>query len=118
MALIRDDYWLKLAGRERSRKDGRAEKLWTVGDSEKVGLRHERNILRERERERKRERERESASQEWEGVELMTMVEWCVSGVNDLRFIGREFDKRGEELRGDRLANLSMEETGGRERHR
>ena len=48
----------------------------------------------------------------------MTMVEWCVSGVNNLRFIGREFDKRGEELRDDRSANLSLVETGGRERHR
>ena len=41
---------------------------------------------------------RESALQGWEGVELMTVVEWCVSGAKDLRFIGREFHKRGEEL--------------------
>ena len=26
-----------------------------------------------------------------EGVELVTVVEWCVSGAKDLRFIGREF---------------------------
>ena len=63
-------------------------------------------------------RERESALQEWEGVELVTVVEWYVSGANDLRFIGREFHKRGEELRNERSANLSLEETGGRERHR
>ena len=44
----------------------------------------------------------------------MTVVEWCVSGENDLRFIGREFHKRGEELRNDRSANLSLVETGGR----
>ena len=25
----------------------------------------------------------------WEGVELVTVVEWCVSGAKDLRFIGR-----------------------------
>ena len=43
-------------------------------------------------------RERESALQGWEGVELMTVVEWCVSGTKDLGFIGREFHMRGEEL--------------------
>ena len=42
-------------------------------------LRQERNSLRER----------ESALQGQEGVELMTVVEWYVSGTNDLRFIGR-----------------------------
>ena len=42
----------------------------------------------------------------------MTVVEWCVSGAKDLRFIGREFHKRGEELRNDRSANLSLVETG------
>ena len=46
-------------------------------------LRHERNLLRER----------ESALQGWERVELMTMMEWYVSGAKDLRFIGREFIK-------------------------
>ena len=55
-------------------------------------LRHERNCLRER----------ESALQGWEGVELMTVLEWCVSRAKDLRFIGGEFHKRGEELRSDR----------------
>ena len=48
----------------------------------------------------------------------MTVVEWCVSGAKDLRFIGREFYKRGEELRGDRSANLSLVETGRRKTHR
>ena len=48
----------------------------------------------------------------------MTVVEWYVSGAKDLRFIGREFHKRGEELRNERSANLNLEETGGRERHR
>ena len=47
----------------------------------------------------------------------MTVLEWCVSGAKDLRFIGREFHKRGEALRTDRSANLSLVETGGRERH-
>ena len=63
-------------------------------------------------------REREGALQGREGVELVTVVEWYVSGANDLRFIGREFHKRGEELRNERSANLSLEETCGRERHR
>ena len=57
-------------------------------------------------------------SQWWEGVEMVTVVEWCVSGAKDLRFIGREFHIRGEELRNDRSANLSLVETGGRERYR
>ena len=48
----------------------------------------------------------------------MTVVEWCVSGAKDLRFIGRYTNKRGEEFLNDRLANLSLVETGGRERHR
>ena len=35
-------------------------------------------------------RERERALQGgWEGVELMTVVEWCVLGAKDLRFIDR-----------------------------
>ena len=57
---------------------------------------------------------RESALQGWEEVELMTVEEWCVLGAKDLRFIGRRFHKRGEELRNDRSANLSLVETGGR----
>ena len=48
----------------------------------------------------------------------MTVVKWCVSEAKDLRFIGRELYKRGEELRNDRSANLSLVATGGRERHR
>ena len=48
----------------------------------------------------------------------MTVVEWCVSGANDVRFIGKEFHRRGKELLNDRSANLSLVETGGRERHR
>ena len=62
-------------------------------------------------------RKRASAVQGWE-VEVMTVVEWCVSETKDLRFTGREFHKRGEELRNDRSANLSLVETDGRERHR
>ena len=54
-------------------------------------LKHKRNRLRER----------ESALQGWEEEELMIVVEWWVSGAKDLRFIGREFHKRREELRND-----------------
>ena len=48
----------------------------------------------------------------------MTVVEWCVFGAKDLRFIRWEFHNRGEELRNDRSANLSLVETVGSERHR
>ena len=48
----------------------------------------------------------------------MTVVEWFVSEAKDLRFIGREFHSRGEELRNDRSAKFSLVEKGGRERHR
>ena len=48
----------------------------------------------------------------------MIVMEWCVSGAKGLRFIGRDFHKRGEELRNGRSANLSLVETGGRERHK
>ena len=36
-----------------------------------------------------------------------------MSGATDLRFIGREFHKPGEELQSDRSANASLAETGG-----
>ena len=42
------------------------------------------------------------------------MVKWCLSGAKDLRFIGREFQKRGEKLQNDRPANLSLVEIDGR----
>ena len=48
----------------------------------------------------------------------MTVVEWCMSEAKDLRFIGREFHKLGEELRNDRSANLNLVKTDGSERHR
>ena len=62
--------------------------------------------------------ERESALQGWKGVELMPVVEWCLSGEKHLRYVGREFCKLEEELRNYRSANLSLVETGRRERHR
>ena len=48
----------------------------------------------------------------------MTVVEWCVLEAKNFRFIGREFHKRGDELRNVRSANVSLVETGGMERHR
>ena len=83
MALIRNQDWLKLAGREGAGKDGKVGKLWRVGKSEKVGFKARKKLIAgER-----------SALKVWEGVELMTVVEWCVSESKDLGFIGREFNK-------------------------
>ena len=62
--------------------------------------------------------ERESFVKGCEGIKLMTVVEWCVAEPNDLRYIGREFHKWGNELWNEQSANLSLVETGGRERHR
>ena len=45
-------------------------------------------------------------------------MEWCVSRAKNLRFIGREFHKRGEKLLHDRSTNLNLVEAGGRERHK
>ena len=43
-------YWLKLAGRERSRENWRAGKLWRVGKSKEVGFKaREKLIARKRE---------------------------------------------------------------------
>ena len=81
--------------------------MWRVGKSEEVGFKARKKQIA---------REIESALQGWEGVELMPVVEWCVSGAKDLRFVGREFHKQGEELQNDRWANLSLVETGGREK--
>ena len=93
MALVREEYWLKLAGRKRSRERRRAEKLWRVGKSEEVGFKARKKLIA-----------RKNALQGWEGAELMPVVKWCVSGANDLRFAGREFHMRGQELRNDRSA--------------
>ena len=41
----------------------------------------------------------------------MTVVEWFVLGAKDLRFIGREFHKRGEELRNDRSGKVEEKDT-------
>ena len=50
MALVRDEYWLKLAGRKGAERNGRAEKLWRVGKSEEVDFKARKKlIMRKRE---------------------------------------------------------------------
>ena len=86
MAFVPDEYWLKWSVGKGEGKDVIAENLWRVGKSEKVGFKVRKKLIT-----------RDSALQGCEGIELMTVVEGCVSGANDLRYIGREFLKRGEE---------------------
>ena len=45
IALIRSKDWLKLAGREGAGKDGKAEILWRVGKSEKVGFKARKKLI-------------------------------------------------------------------------
>ena len=100
--------WLKLAGLEEAGKDRKAEKLWRVEESEKVGSKAGKKLIAG---DRKCfKRVRRSRTNDCVG-------EWCVAGAKDLRFIGREFHKR-DELRNEQSANLSLVETGGMERHR
>ena len=73
MALVRDEYWIKLAGRERSREKRESREIM---EGKKL-------ITRKRE-----------CSERVQGVELMTVVEWCMSGAKGLRLIGREFHRR------------------------
>ena len=67
MALIRNQDWIKLAGREGAGKNGKAEKLWRIGKSEEVGFKARKKLIAG-----------ESALQGLEGEELVTVVEWCV----------------------------------------
>ena len=45
LALVRDEYWLKLAGREGAEKGGRAEKLWRIGKSKEVGFKARKKLI-------------------------------------------------------------------------
>ena len=47
LALVREEYWLKLAGRERrsAERHGRAEKLWRVGESEEMGFKARKKLI-------------------------------------------------------------------------
>ena len=50
MELIRDKYWLKLAGRERSRERWESREIMRVGKSEEVGFKARKKLItRERE---------------------------------------------------------------------
>ena len=44
MALVRDEYWLKLVGKGAGRH-GRAEKLWRVGKSKEVGFEARKKLI-------------------------------------------------------------------------
>ena len=102
MALVCDEYWLKLADRERRREKQESRELWRVGKSEEVGLKALKKLIT-----KKREcsaRVERSRADDCGGVV-------CVRR-KDFRFIGGEFHKRGEELRNDQSANLRMVETG------
>ena len=65
MALVRDEYWLKLAGRKRSMEKRESTEIME-GRKECRGGFYGAN---------KTDYEKESALQRWEGVELMTVVE-------------------------------------------
>ena len=45
MALVRDKYRLKLAGRERAGRIGRTGKLWRVGKSKEVGFKARKKLI-------------------------------------------------------------------------
>ena len=85
----------------RAGRQGRAEKLWRVRKSEELGFEARKKLIT---------RKRECSARVGR-----SRADDC-GGAKDLRFIGREFHKRGQELRNDRSANLRLVETGGRER--
>ena len=84
-------------------------KLWRVGKSKEVSFKAQKKLIT---------RKRECSGRVGRSRAGVCGGMVCVSGAKDLRFIGRKFHKRGEELRNDQSANLSLVETGGRERHR
>ena len=73
MALVRDEYWLKLAGRDRSRETRKSREIWRVGKSEEVGFKARKKLV--------------TRKRAWEGVELITVVEWCVSDCQEQRIL-------------------------------
>ena len=82
--------------------------MWRVEKSKEVGFKARKKLIT-----RKREcsaRVGRSRADDCGGVV-------CVRS-KDIRFIGGEFLKRGENLLNDRSANFSLMETGGRKRHR
>ena len=84
MALIRDEYWLKLAGRKRSRKNGRAGNSWRVEKSKEVGFKARKKLIA-RKRECSARVGRSRAGDWWSGVCLERrildlLVESFISG--------------------------------------
>ena len=108
MALVRDKYRLNWPVGIGAGRIGRTGKLWRVGKSKEVGFKARKKLIA-----RKRECSTMMGRSRAENCSRVV-----VSGGKDLRFIGREFHKRGEELRNDLSPNFSLVETGGRERHR
>ena len=45
MALVRDEYWLKLAGRERSREKRESREVLRVGKSKDVGFKARKKLI-------------------------------------------------------------------------
>ena len=45
MALVRDEYWLKLAGRERDRETRESKEIWRVGKSEEVSFKARNKLI-------------------------------------------------------------------------
>ena len=45
MALVRDEYWLKLAGRERSREKRESSEIMEVGKSKEVGFKTRKKLI-------------------------------------------------------------------------
>ena len=45
MALVRDEYWLKLAGRERSRERWESWEIMEVGKGEEVGFKARKKLI-------------------------------------------------------------------------
>ena len=45
MALVRDEYWLKLFGRKEAGRSGRAQKLWRVVKSVEVGFKARNKLI-------------------------------------------------------------------------
>ena len=45
MALVRDEYWLKLVVRKGAGRNGRTGKLWGVGKSKEVGFKAQKKLI-------------------------------------------------------------------------
>ena len=91
MALVRDEYWLKLAGRERSRETRESREIWRVGKSEEVGFEARKKLIT-RKRECSARVRRSRADGWWSGVcqeqrILDLLVESSISRERNCRMI-------------------------------